>query len=95
MFRTISQMAQSDPGLVRLLATAREYSDIYLLARKTQKGCDGMGELAMAKEEFGDSLNTLIHYCIERKYLSGDVRYDLDSAANELREISVCEKGLE
>ena len=93
MVRQISKMAKSDPGFVRLLGTAREFADIYLLARKTQKGCDGMGELAMAKEEFGDSLDALINYCLGRQYLSGDVRYELDSEADELREISSAESG--
>ena len=66
MIRHISEMAKSDPGFVRLLGTAREYADIYLLARKRQKGCDGMGELAMVKEEFRDSLDALMNYCIGR-----------------------------
>ena len=95
MIRQISEIAKSDPGFVRLYWTAREYADIYLLARKTQKGCDGMGELAMAKEEFGDSLDTLINYCIGKKYLSGDVLYELKSEADELREISMGESGFE
>jgi hypothetical protein len=95
MLRHVSEMAKADPGFVRLLGTAREYADIYLLARNTQKGCDGMGELEMAKEEFGDSLDALINYCTERQYLSGDFRYELDSAADELKDIFKGESGFE
>jgi hypothetical protein len=79
-----SAMAESDIEFCRLLRTAREYADIYLLARKMQKGCDGMGELAMVKEEFRDSLDDLMNYCKGKGYLCGDIRYEIDFVADEL-----------
>lgn len=92
MLRHISETVKTDPGFVRLLETARENAAIYLLVRRRQKGCDGMGELAMLKEEFRDSLDILLNYCIGRQYLSEDVRYDLDSAADELGEVHQAER---
>ena len=80
----ISDRERSDVGLRQLLGTAREYADIYLLAKKRQKGCDGMGELAMVREEFSASLDGLVHYCRRKGYIDGDIRYEIDSAADEL-----------
>jgi hypothetical protein len=79
LFISASVMAESDIELSGLLQTAREYADIYLLAGKMQKGCDGMGELAMVKEEFRDSLDDLINYCKGKGYIYNDIRYEVDS----------------
>ncbi len=84
MLEVLSELLKSDAGLLRLLETAREYADIYLLARKRQRGCDGMGELAMVREEFKDSLNGLMSHCRSKGYLSEDIQYELDSVAHEL-----------
>ena len=70
--KIISDLAKSDAGLRQLLGTACEYADIYLLAKKRQKGCDGMGELAMVREEFSASFDGLMKYCRKKGYLSGD-----------------------
>ncbi len=84
MLEVLSELSKSDAGLLRLLETAREYADIYLLARKRQKGCDGMGELAMVREEFSVSFDSLVHYCRSKGYMDGDMRYEIDSVADEL-----------
>ncbi len=84
MIKDIVESGKSDGELVRLFGIAREYADIYLLARNRQKGCDGMGELAMVKEEFANSLRELTEYCNGRGYLRGDIHYDIDCIANEL-----------
>ncbi len=84
MLEMLSEQSKSDTRLLRLLETAREYADIYLLAKKRQKGCDGMGELAMVREEFSSSFDGLLHYCAAKGYLSGDIRYELDSVSVEL-----------
>lgn len=75
--------SESDTQLVRLLAEASEYAQFYVLARQRQKGCDGMGELATMKAEFGDIIEKVIQYCREKGYISEDVSYDIDSIADE------------
>jgi hypothetical protein len=80
----ISDRERSDAGLRQLLGTAREYADLYVLAKKRQKGCDGMGELAMVREEFSASLDGLMHYCKRKGYIVCDIGYEIDSAADEL-----------
>ncbi len=84
MIKAIAEKAGSDPGLLRLLGRAGEYGDIYLLAKKRQKGCDGMGELAMIKEEFREAVNELINYCKDKEYLANDFQYDLDTIVDIL-----------
>ncbi len=84
IIKGIREKAGSDPEVLRLLGTASECAKIYLLARKSQKGCDGMGELAMAKEEFGDSLYELIDHCKRKGYVAGVIQYEIDFAADEL-----------
>jgi hypothetical protein len=80
----LSELSKSDARLLGLLETAREYAEIYLLAKKRQKGCDGMGELTMVREEFSTSFDRVIHYCAGKGYLSGDIQYKIDSMAAEL-----------
>ena len=84
MFNTIQQASKSDSQLARLLAEAKEYAQVYVLARQRQKGCDGMGELATMKEEFRDVVDKVIQYSQEKKYISQDVSYDIDSVADEI-----------
>lgn len=76
--------SKSDAQLAGLLDEAREYAQIYLLARQRQKGCDGMGELATMKEEFRDIVDKVIQYCKEKKYISEVAAYDIDSIAEEI-----------
>ncbi|MBF0559354.1 MAG: hypothetical protein HQL08_11305 [Nitrospirae bacterium] len=84
MFRRIQLSVRKDACLIPLLEKTREYADIYILARRRQKGCDGMGELAMVKEEFGASLDGLINYCRSKGYIDSDIQYEIDSVADEL-----------
>ena len=84
MFNTIKQESQSDIHLVKLLAEARDFAQVYLLARQRQRGCDGMGDLATLKEEFRDVVNKVIQYSQEKKYISEDISYDIDSIAEEI-----------
>ena len=85
----ILELAKFDVRLRELLERAHEYADIYLLAKKRQNGCDGMGELAMVREEFRDSVDALINYCKSKEYLSAAVQSDIDSAAGELRGMKI------
>ncbi len=43
----IYRISKADARLSSLLIKTREYTDVYLLARKRQKGCDGLGEIAL------------------------------------------------
>ena len=43
-----------------------------------------MGEAATLKEEFMNALDELIRYCIESKYLTGNINYDPDILAQEI-----------
>jgi hypothetical protein len=80
----ITDPAKSDQRLLTLLAEAREYACVYVLARQRQKGCDGMGELATMKEEFRDTIDKMIQYAQERQYIPVDASYEIDSIADEI-----------
>jgi hypothetical protein len=84
MIGTIFDASKSDPELVTLVDEAREYAEMYLLAQKTQRGCDGMGELATLKEEFRDIVDKVIQYSQEKKYISEVISYDIDLIADEI-----------
>lgn len=84
MFNKIQQVSKSDSRLAKLFAEAKEYAQLYLLARQRQKGCDGMGELATMRKEFGDIVDKMIQYAQEKKYISEVVSYDVDAIAGEI-----------
>jgi hypothetical protein len=84
MFSTVREASRTDARLRLLLEAAREYAEIYLIAEQRKKGCDGMGELAMVREEFRDSLDDLLNYVMEEGYLHGDIRHNIAVAAREL-----------
>ncbi len=67
-----------------LLFKARECAEVYLLVTRRKKGCDGMGELAMIKEEFKEAVDDLINYCKGKDYLASDFQYDIDTIADIL-----------
>ena len=83
----ISGYSKSDEHLAKLLVKAAEYAEIYLLAKRRQKGCDGMGELATMKEEFKDIVDKVIQYCKEKKYISEVIFFDIDSIADEIKRL--------
>ncbi|GAB4407659.1 MAG: hypothetical protein OHK0032_03040 [Thermodesulfovibrionales bacterium] len=41
MLKLILEASKSDEELGRLLERAKEYAEVYILAKKRQKGCDG------------------------------------------------------
>ena len=84
MIRKILDASKSDPGLAKLVDEAREYAQIYLLAKQRHKGCEGTGELMTLKEEFRDVVDKVIQYCKEKKYISEVISYDIDSIADEV-----------
>jgi len=84
MLNTVKEASKSDNQLARLLVEAKEYVQVYALAKQRQKGCDGMGELATMKEECRDVIDKVIHYSQEKKYISQSVSYDIDSIADEI-----------
>ncbi len=45
MINDIFNASKSDGRLAALVEEAREYAQIYLLAKQRHKGCDGTGEL--------------------------------------------------
>ncbi len=89
MLETILGASKSDARLAALIDEAREYAQIYLLARQRHKGCDGTGELVTLKEEFKDTVDKMVRYCKENNHLSGACAYDPDSVAEVLVK-SVC-----
>lgn len=84
MIRKICAESQSDPELQRLLDKAGECAEMYLLAQKTQTGCDGTGEVVTMKEEFRDCIDKVIEYCKGKKYIPLDASYDTDTIAGEI-----------
>ncbi len=70
--------------LPRPLCRARECAEVYLLVKRRKKGYDGMGELAMIKEQFKEAVDDLINYCKGKDYFASDLQYDLDTIASIL-----------
>jgi hypothetical protein len=66
---------------VEILDEAREYAQVYLLAKQHHKGCAGTGELLNLWQEFKDIVDRMIRYCKDRKQLCGECTYDPDSVA--------------
>ncbi len=84
MLTDIVEIATRDNYASSLLCKARECAEIYLLVTKRKKGCDGMGELAMIKEEFKEAVDDLINHCKGNDHLANDIQYDLDTIADIL-----------
>ncbi len=84
MIAAIINASKSDTHLAALMEEAREYAQVYLLAKQRHKGCAGTGELMTLKEEFKDTVDKMIGYCKEKSYLSGVCAYDPDSIAAAL-----------
>jgi NTP pyrophosphatase (non-canonical NTP hydrolase) len=84
MFYAMQQASKSDSQLAKLLSEAREYAQVYVLARQRQKGCDGLGEMTNLKEEFRDVVDKVIQYSQEKKYISEVISYDIDSISDEI-----------
>ena len=84
MIDDILKASKSDAQLVRRLEKVREYTQVYLLAKQRQKGCDEMGEVATLKDEFIGLLEEMVSYCKERKYISDDFSYDIDLIAEKI-----------
>lgn len=75
---------KTDIHLAALVDEAREYAQIYLLAKQRRKGCDGTGELMTLREEFREMVGKLTKYCGEKGYLCSINADDSDTAAREL-----------
>lgn len=84
MIETIFKASKSDAQLAEFLREVTEYARVYVLARLRQKGCGGIGEMTNLKDEFRGVLDELLGYCKEKKYLSGDVAFDMDLVAEEV-----------
>ncbi len=84
MLTNLTEIAATDNHASSLLCKARECAEIYLLVTRRKKGCDGMGELALTKEEFKEAVDDLINYCEGEDYLAKDFQYDLDTIADIL-----------
>jgi hypothetical protein len=81
---TIQKFVPDDVQLAQLFERVQEYAELYLIAKQRQKGCDGMGEVAMLKDEFIYSLNGMIRYCKENGYFSGEISYEIDQIARDI-----------
>ena len=88
MIDDILKASKSDAQLVRRLEKVREYTQVYLLAKQRQKGCDEMGEVATLKDEFRGVLDELIDYCKEKRYLPEDISFDINSVAKEIKRMT-------
>ncbi|MFI5294641.1 MAG: hypothetical protein ACHQ0Y_06390 [Thermodesulfovibrionales bacterium] len=84
MLEILSELSKSDAALLKLLGKAREYADLYLIAKKRQKGCDGLGEMTNLKDEFREAIEELLEYCRQQKRcLSINDSFSIDSLADE------------
>ncbi len=87
MLAALSETAKSDARFKALFSMAGEYAEIYSLAKRRQKGCEGMGELATLRDEFRSAMDEVVEYCREKKYLPAGAGYDIDLIAEELADI--------
>lgn len=81
MIDTVLQASKSDARFAALFDEAREYAQIYLLAKQRHKGCEGTGELMTLREEFRDAVDKMVRYCKEKNHLPGACDYDIDALA--------------
>jgi hypothetical protein len=88
MLETILSASKSDERLAGLVDEAKEYAQVYVLAKQRHKGCNGTGELMTLKEEFKDVVDMMILYCKKNNQLSSDCDYDTDSFADALVKIN-------
>jgi len=88
MINDILAASKTDDRLAVLVDEAKEYAQVYLLAKQRHKGCDGTGELMTLKEEFKDTVDKMVRYCKEKSYLSGACDYDADLFADALVRMS-------
>ena len=84
IIETIQKFVPNDAQLARLFDKIQEYAELYLIAKKRQKGCDGMGEVATLKDEFIYFMDAIILHCKEKKYISGDASYEIDSIVRDI-----------
>ena len=78
----ILQESKTDALLVGHLEEVHEYSQIYLLAKESQKGCNSMAQFVMLKEEFKDVIDKLFQYCRQKtNHQFSFEEHDLDSLA--------------
>lgn len=87
MIKSILEASASDHRLLAILDEAKEFAQVYVLARQRQKGCDGMGELATMKEECRDVVDKIMQYGKEKKYISEVIAYDIDAIADEIERL--------
>ncbi len=87
MLNDIVTASKKDARLAALLDEAREYAQVYLLAKQRHKGCQGTGEFVTLKEEFKDTIDKMIRYCKEKQYLSDPCEYELDAVAAALMNV--------
>jgi len=84
MLNDILNASKTDARLAALLDEAREYSQIYFLAKQRHRGCEGTGELMSLCEEFRDAIGKLVKHCEEKGYPCDISANDTDAAAREL-----------
>jgi hypothetical protein len=79
---SILQESKTDALLAGYLEEAQEYSQIYLLAKARQKGCDSMAQFVTLKEEFKEVIDKLFQYCRQKNnHQLAFEEDDLDSLA--------------
>lgn len=88
MVGNIFKASKTDSYLANLLDKAQEYTQVYLLAKQRQKGCDEMGEVATLKEEFREAVEKMIEYCKTKNYIFEDISYDIDLIAIEFEKMN-------
>ncbi len=78
----ILQESKTDALLAGHLEEVQEYSQIYILAKERQKGCNGMAQFVALKEEFKDVIDKLFQYCRRKNnHEFAFEEHDLDSLA--------------
>ena len=84
MLNAIISATKTDPELVVLYDKTLDYLRMYLLVKRRQKGCDGLGELNNLKDELNEAFYEIVDYC-RGKHIPPEVfSCDLDLMIEEL-----------
>jgi hypothetical protein len=78
------KFAETDGELKGGLEKVRDYAEVCVLAKKKQKGRNGLGETTNLKEEFKGVLDELIEYCRGKSYIGSNIPCDIDSMDDEI-----------
>jgi SOS response regulatory protein OraA/RecX len=84
MIQELQKVAETDSELKGRLEKVRDYAEVYVFAKKRQKGCDGLGEMTNLKDEVKGILDEVLEYCRKKNYIGDNISCDIDLIVDEV-----------